>query len=127
MKKKERNKTDMTKTQLTISLDEDAWEQALENISQISNQVVATVFDYVSQNENIDFLQLGKNININLCLSNDSEIHTLNQEFRNIDSPTNVLSFANIDDQEFDTFIHNEAEIDLGDIIIALETMQREA
>ena len=37
------------------------------------------------------------------------------------------MSFANIDDDSFDELCQSEQEIELGDIIIALETMEREA
>ncbi|MFR1031426.1 MAG: rRNA maturation RNAse YbeY [Alphaproteobacteria bacterium] len=33
-----------------------------------------------------------ENINVNLCLGNDDEVHALNREFRGKDKPTNVLS-----------------------------------
>ena len=44
-----------------------------------------------------------------------------------MDKPTNVLSFANIDDENFEQDISLSDKIELGDIIIAFETMQREA
>ena len=85
------------------------------------------MLDYVGRHEEIDFLQSGKNINVNLCLGNDDEVHALNREFRGKDKPTNVLSFANIDDESFADEWSDGEEIELGDIIIALETMQAEA
>ena len=77
--------------------------------------------------EDIDFLGTEKLINVNLCLSDDNEVRTLNRDFRGIDKPTNVLSFAAIDDPDFDKNLELFDEIELGDIIIALETMLREA
>ena len=62
-----------------------------------------------------------------MALSNDSEIQKLNAEFRHLDKPTNVLSFANIDDEDFDNQVAYDDVIELGDIMIALETMEREA
>lgn len=117
----------MTKTQLIINLNEPAWEANIEDIEKLSNLVLVSTFDYVNQNEEIDFLNLDKPVIINLCLSDDNEVHTLNREFRNMDKPTNVLSFANIDCDGFEQEIAQNQEIELGDIIIALETMQREA
>ncbi len=117
----------MTKTQLIINLNEPAWETNLADIEKLSNLVVVTTFDYVIQNEEIDFLSTDKPVIINLCLSDDNEVQTLNREFRNMDKPTNVLSFANIDCDEFEKELAQNPDIELGDIIIALETMQKEA
>ena len=117
----------MTKTQLIINLNEPAWEKHIDDIETTSNNVVIAAFNYVNHHEDIDFLNIGKPIVINLCLSDDNEVQTLNRDFRNMDKPTNVLSFANIDDENFDKNIELFDEIELGDIIIALETMQREA
>ena len=66
-------------------------------------------------------------VSINLCLSNDEEVHKLNREFRQMDKPTNVLSFANIDDEYLLDSLEGAEIAELGDIIIAFETLQREA
>lgn len=52
---------------------------------------------------------------VSITLTNDDEIHQINREYRNIDKPTNVLSFELDDD------------ILLGDIYISLDTILREA
>ncbi len=52
---------------------------------------------------------------VSVILTNDAEIHQLNKQYRNIDRPTNVLSFELGDD------------ILLGDIYISLDTVMREA
>lgn len=117
----------MIKHSLNLTVNEPAWLQALPDVETISGEVFSQVLDYVGSHEEIDFLQSGKNINVNLCLSNDDEVHALNREFRGKDKPTNVLSFANIDDESFADEWSDGEEIELGDIIIALETMQAEA
>lgn len=117
----------MTKSKLIITLNEPVWEELLSELEQLANEVLIKTLEYVETHEEIDFLSLGKPVIINLCLSDDNEVHTLNRDFRGMDKPTNVLSFAAIDDPEFDRNIELFDEIELGDIIIALETMQREA
>lgn len=76
---------------------------------------------------NVDFLNLNKNFLLNLALSDDQTVQALNKEFRGIDKPTNVLSFANIDDPFFETMLENENDVELGDVIIAYETLSKEA
>lgn len=56
-----------------------------------------------------------KKSEVSIVLTNDKEIHELNRKYRNIDKPTNVLSFELGDD------------ILLGDIYISLDTVMREA
>lgn len=117
----------MIKHSLNLTVNEPAWLQVLPDVETISGEVFSQVLDYVGSLEEIDFLQSGKNINVNLCLGNDDEVHALNREFRGKDKPTNVLSFANIDDESFADEWSDGEEIELGDMIIALETMQAEA
>ena len=117
----------MIKHSLNLTVNEPAWLQVLPDVETISGEVFSQVLDYVGSLEEIDFLQSGKNINVNLCLGNDDEVHALNREFRGKDKPTNVLSFANIDDESFADEWSDGEEIELGDIIIALETMQADA
>lgn len=117
----------MIETELNLSLNELKWETALPESEELAAKVVAAAVNFVNDNEPLDFFAAGKPLSFNLCLSNDNEVHTLNREFRHIDRPTNVLSFANIDDAGFEAEIKRSPVIETGDIIIALETMQREA
>ncbi len=57
-------------------------------------------------------------------LSNDEEVRELNRTFREQDAPTNVLSFPAAPEDEQVRFAD---ETSLGDIILALETVRREA
>lgn len=109
----------MIKTQLNIDIADDNWLKELPEVEKLS----AEVFDKVVSTLQPDWLNNKKNVIINLSLNNDEEIRQLNAEFRQLDKPTNVLSFANIDDEEFEAYLVRNDEIELGDIIIALETM----
>ena len=62
-----------------------------------------------------------------MSLSNNEEVQKLNREFRAKDKPTNVLSFANIDDEGFEDEFLSADMIELGDIIMTYETLQNEA
>jgi probable rRNA maturation factor len=56
-----------------------------------------------------------------VVLSDDASIQTLNRQWRNIDKPTNVLSFPSGAPR------HDGQPVLLGDIVIAYETMATEA
>ena len=56
---------------------------------------------------------------VTIMLSNDAHVRKLNKQHRGKDKPTNVLSFPN--GEKFKTLVQ------LGDIILAYETIVREA
>lgn len=73
---------------------------------------------------------------VSLTFTNDEEIHQLNLEYRGIDRPTDVLSFAMQEDgkDELDIIFEVESEDEtdpisgmLGDIIISVETAKAQS
>jgi probable rRNA maturation factor len=60
---------------------------------------------------------------LTVVLTDDAEIHALNREHLGVDSPTDVLSFPLVEfgDEGFPDVPH------LGDIVISLDTAQRQA
>lgn len=64
---------------------------------------------------------------VSISFVTNKEIHRLNREFRNIDRPTDVLSFEcdNLDD-DFAPAVENEP-YELGDIVIAPDVAERQA
>jgi len=81
-------------------------------------KVVKAVLDYEKWDEEVE---------VSISFVDNKEIQDLNREFRNIDSPTDVLSFPmleyeeSIDDEAFSEEDYIEAEIPLGDIVISTE------
>ncbi len=117
----------MNNLELNFIVSDETWLKSLPEAETVSAAVMEQVFAYVSPREKIDFLKTGKPIIVNLSLSNDEEIQALNRNFRRMDKPTNVLSFANIDDEDFGAAVQAFPDIELGDIMIARETMEKEA
>jgi probable rRNA maturation factor len=64
----------------------------------------------------LNYLKLD-NVVFNVIIVDNEEIHKINREYRGIDRPTDVISFALEDD---DTFIKTEQRI-LGDIYISID------
>ena len=70
---------------------------------------------------------------MSLVLADDALVQTLNRDYRDKDKPTNVLSFALLDDlddsdETDDVLARDEGmPILIGDVILAFETVQREA
>ncbi len=66
-----------------------------------------------------------ENSELSITLTDDKNIHALNKKYRNIDRPTDVLSFAFRESDE-PQILNAEVEI-LGDIIISLERAKEQA
>ena len=67
---------------------------------------------------------------VDVTIVDDAEIHTLNREYRGMDKPTDVLSFAldeDIEDSGEPDLIGGPEEHLYGDIIISAETALRQA
>ena len=118
------------KSKIIINTDiaDDNWLEAMDfNVLKTAEELKDLTFNYISDNVEHELLEQDKTYNINIRLSNNFEVQQLNCKFRNIDNPTNVLSFACIDDDSFWEMLKQEQEIELGDIIIAFETLKTEA
>ena len=67
-----------------------------------------------------------ENGEVSITLTNNAYIHTLNKQYRGIDRPTDVLSFALNESEEPE--IEGEPEVDvLGDLIISVERAEEQA
>lgn len=62
------------------------------------------------------------NCEISLVFCGDDEIRRLNRDYRGLDEPTDVLSFA----QEVETPLPGESRL-LGDVVISVPTAERQA
>ncbi len=62
---------------------------------------------------------------VSIVLSDDASVRELNRTFRHKDKPTNVLSFPQFDDMK--ALKKAKAPVELGDIILAAETIKKEA
>ena len=64
---------------------------------------------------------------VDITIVDDEEIHQLNRDYRNVDRPTDVLSFALDEDDEDEPELMEGQPHLLGDIIISAETATRQA
>jgi probable rRNA maturation factor len=61
---------------------------------------------------------------LSVLLTDDSEIRSLNLEYRGIDRPTDVLSFSQL---EGDAFPHENGPLILGDVVISMDRAREQA
>ena len=75
---------------------------------------------------------------VNLLLTSNEEIHRMNREYRDVDRPTDVLSFPQVEYEspvdfswaeahERDCFDPDTGELLLGDIVISLDKVKEQA
>ncbi len=90
------------------------------NYIEIFNEYKGNVTDLETFESFINFsaLKLGlKNVMFNVIIIDDERIHKINKEYRKIDRPTDVITFALEDDKQIDT---PEVRV-LGDIYISYD------
>lgn len=73
-----------------------------------------------------ELYKLAPTAEVSLSFCDDAHIHKMNLEFRGIDRPTDVLSFA-LSEGEEPEILDGPAEDLLGDIIISVDTLARQA
>ena len=90
-------------------------------------------------NEALDYMKCPYEIELNVILSDNEGIHQVNLEQREIDAPTDVLSFPMLDyekagdfsflerEEEIFNFNADTGELMLGDIMISLEKVREQA
>jgi len=67
-------------------------------------------------------------VEVSVRLTDDAEVRTLNAAYRGKDKPTNVLSFPMVEPDLLDALSNgDDGETLLGDIVLAAETVAREA
>ena len=114
--------TDIVFPSFDLLISDPAWREALPELDRLTDAVVGVVFEAAPLPE----LLRGKTLEAGIVLSDDRQVQELNKAFRGKDAPTNVLSFATLDDPDLDTLIDLPHFV-LGDVIFAFETLLRES
>lgn len=100
-------------------------------------------FDYRELAQNVvdfclDYMEFPYEAEVNLTLTDDAGIHEINKEFRQIDRPTDVLSFPMLnytipgdftflDAEDSNDFNPDTGEAMLGDIVISVDKVFEQA
>lgn len=114
---------------MTISLEEEYTLDLGISYHELAEQVINAALDYE---------QCPYECEINVILTDNNGIHQINKECRDIDRPTDVLSFpmveyeqpgdfGSIEEQQPECFHPESGELMLGDIIISLDKVEEQA
>jgi probable rRNA maturation factor len=106
--------------EIDITISEPEWNASFLDVEKIARTAIANTLKVAKLPKEVD----GRNIEISIVLANDDLIQVLNREYREIDKPTNVLTFASID---ADAPVPIDGPFPLGDVILAYQTISRES
>lgn len=104
---------------IQISREDEAWPDE-PTLLALSGRTLSVAANYLAEREGQPFP--AEEIELSLVFTDDASIRTINAEWRGMDKPTNVLSFP-----AFPVEPGKMPGPMLGDIIIARETVEREA
>ncbi len=110
--------------QFIIENEQDKLEFTPE-FEEIMQKAVATTLEVVGGGEETDF-------EVSILITDDEGIHEINKDTRDIDSPTDVLSFPILEFDEDGVMIEESGDYDgelllLGDIVLSLERAKAQA
>ena len=113
---------------MTIEFEKEYGKDLGINYEEIADKVINAALDYE---------ECPYEAEVSLTLVDNNRIHDINKEFRDIDRPTDVLSFPMVEyddagefaflEDEDDCFNPETGELMLGDIIISLDKVEEQA
>jgi probable rRNA maturation factor len=109
------------KLNLEYSIEEGEWYDRVgeESLEKRIEGLLASVFKVLK-------IKTNAQIELSVIFSNDENMQKMNKKFRHRDTSTNVLSFP-LYEKEFFEVIKKEKYVALGDIVLAFETVLKEA
>ncbi len=104
-------------------------EMNMELSFEFINQTNVTVDEYETTFTKIiettcQLLKIEDDLELSCIIVDDKQIHEINRDYRNIDRPTDVISFAYEDDEIFDI---EGMPRQLGDIFISIDKANQQA
>lgn len=109
----------MPELDIQISVEDDLWGDE-DSLLMIADKVLGAAATHLSVHEKQPFPPHA--VELSLVFTNDESVREINAEWRGQDKPTNVLSFP-----AFPVTPGQKPGPMLGDIVIARETVEREA
>ncbi|CAO4845013.1 MAG: Endoribonuclease YbeY [Holosporales bacterium] len=117
---KETKQNMIDRMQCLVQMDDPSWQQWK------TEEEWERFFEEISHNI-LKFFDLSGMYEVSIFLTKDDYIQTLNRDYRHKDAPTNVLSFPQYDLGEIKMLDQTGQTVLLGDVVLSIETLQREA
>ena len=112
----DKNTGNSSSIELLLSVDADQWSGQNLDLEGICSTAAHQVIGHLFPDKVYD-------LELSVKLTDNAEAQQLNAQYRGKDKPTNVLSFS-ADEELIENLSH---PIIIGDIVMAFETIQREA
>lgn len=93
-------------------------EKRIGKLAKLLTEAIEATLEYENYNRMAE---------VSVTFTDNEKIHALNKQYRDVDRPTDVLSFPLIDFNAEDTSLSSELETMLGDIVISLEKAREQA
>jgi probable rRNA maturation factor len=111
------------RTTVDVSVSCPLWSELGFDAVQRAHDIVVQAFDAAEKPAAIG----AREVEVSVVLSDDMSVQILNNDYRGKNKPTNVLSFAALDDEDDAASDVPDMPCALGDIVIAYETVASEA
>ena len=113
---------------ISIDLDDELVKYIKEKCGRDITHDIEIIINTALEEKNIK----EQNVSIAISAVGKDEIHQINKEYRNVDRPTDVLSFPIFSREEINEFSSLEdskkvKELELGDIIMCIDVLQEHA
>lgn len=92
--------------------------EEFENFEEIYTELIQRTFKH---------LKLKFNPIVSVSLVNNEFIHEMNRDYRGIDKPTDVISFAFLDNEDREALYKSKEPVCLGDIYISVDKAKEQA
>ncbi|MFO1242577.1 MAG: rRNA maturation RNase YbeY [Rickettsiales bacterium] len=106
---------------LTLVLHDARWRKLIPDTEQYARAVILTTLESIKSR--VPSPKKDRSPEIACLFTNDAEIRILNRQFRGKDGATNVLSFA----ADRNAPAPDEQPVIIGDLILSIDTIEREA
>jgi probable rRNA maturation factor len=110
--------SDSSSRRTEVAIESGPWRETIAEVEQLCERIVATVLEEQAPG-------LAESAEVSVLLTDDATIRELNRRWRGEDRATNVLSFPAMDEPERSGAGGGPPQ--LGDVVLALGTLLREA
>lgn len=100
-------------------------ELDFENLGPAQYSAYEEVFNDLMK-KTLSFLSVKDNYIVDVTIIDNQEIHKINKEYRGVDRPTDVISFAFFDDEN-ESLVKGDAPKSLGQILISYQKAEEQA
>ena len=107
---------------ISVCVEDSRWRADVPEASALIERTVGLTYVMGGRG---DIQPVTAELSVMLC--SDEDIRVLNRQYRHKDQPTNVLSFALLDDPGEIARMRQTGHLALGDLVLARETLLREA